>query len=235
MNPSSTLRRELPLVPEEQSLVSQPSDPEVQPTSDGDTADNQGDEDEQSVTTLIDKLQEKAEEGEDISLDTLEDVAGSRLQGPMLLVPGLVAVSPLSGIPTVPSILGVIIALVCLQMIWGSEDVWIPKKLKGASLSAKRVTGAGGFLSKASAFLDSISANRLEWMTKGIGLRVAGIVCLMAALSMPVLEIVPFSATLAGGLVALFGLAITTRDGLLMFGALAFALCLGSLGAYLLL
>lgn len=186
-----------------------------------------------SVGDLLRSLQETAEAGEDISLETLQGMAGARLHGPMLLVPGLVAVSPLSGIPTVPTVLGLIISLVCLQLIWGKEHLWLPKWLKTASIDAAKVARLGGFLGKASRVLDAISKRRLEWLVEGFMLRLAGFVCLLAAVSMPLLEIVPFSATTAGTIISVFGLSMTTRDGLLMLLAFAVFAGLFGLGIYL--
>lgn len=55
--------------------------------------------------------------------------------------------------------------------------------------------------------------------------RGCGFACLVMTLTMPPLEIVPFATTLATAPIALFGLALLFRDGLIMI--LAFGISLG--------
>ncbi len=50
--------------------------------------------------------------------------------------------------------------------------------------------------------------------------RAGAVVCVLVGATMPVMELVPFTSTWAGAVIAGYGLAITARDGLL---ALAWA------------
>ena len=56
---------------------------------------------------------------------------------------------------------------------------------------------------------------RLRFLSGGIGIYVIGLVSAAVAITMPPLESLPFAATTAGVAIALFGLALVTRDGLL--------------------
>ena len=65
-----------------------------------------------TLCDLLDAVEKKAAGSGSISFGQVQEMAGRRSYGPLLLLPGLVAVSPLSGIPTMPSIIGTIVAIV---------------------------------------------------------------------------------------------------------------------------
>ena len=52
--------------------------------------------------------------------------------------------------------------------------------------------------------------------------RVIAAFCVLIALGMPPMEMIPFSANLAGAALAAFGLALIARDGVLALIAFAF-------------
>lgn len=53
---------------------------------------------------------------------------GRRSFGPLLLMAGLIILAPVVGdIPGVPSIMGVFIVLVSVQLLIGQEHFWLPK------------------------------------------------------------------------------------------------------------
>ena len=188
-----------------------------------------------SVVDLLARLERLARSGEDMSLDSVMTIAGHRFTGPLLLIPGLIIFSPMSGIPLLPTFLGVTVSLICVQMILGRRHLWFPAGIQSASLDAHRVLRLVRFLKKPAHYLDRATGQRLTWMTHGLATRFSAAICLLAALSMPFLEIIPFASTLAGAVIALFGLSLTTRDGLLMLFALVFFGGLTALGGNLLL
>lgn len=187
-----------------------------------------------SVVDLLERLERLARSGEDMSLDSVLQTAGHRFSGPLFLIPGLIVVSPLSGIPLVPSFIGLAVALICVQLIFQRRQLWFPAGMRSAALKADRVLRTIRFLKKPARYLDRATRPRLTWMTQGFAVRIAAVICLLAAISMPLLEILPFSATLAGAVISLFGLSLTTRDGLLMVFALFFFGGLTALGLTLL-
>ncbi|MBU0723438.1 MAG: exopolysaccharide biosynthesis protein [Alphaproteobacteria bacterium] len=186
------------------------------------------------MVALLEALEESARKGEDLSLDGFLHIAGHRFSGPIFLIPGLIALSPLSGIPLVPSFLGLVISLICVQLIFGRRHLWFPAWVQTRALDADRVQRMTRFIKKPARFLDQVTRPRLVWLTQGLALRLAATLCLLTALSMPLLEILPFTSTLAGAVISLFGLSLTTRDGLLMLFALLFVGGLMGLGANLL-
>ena len=63
---------------------------------------------------------------------------------------------------------------------------------------------------------------RLTFLTSAAATRVVAAFCVLIALGMPPMEMIPFSANLAGAALAAFGLALIARDGLLALIAFAF-------------
>jgi hypothetical protein len=55
----------------------------------------------------------------------------------------------------------------------------------------------------------------------GVGSYLIGFSAMLVALTMPMLEFIPFSATLAGAALTAFGLALIARDGYLAIFSLA--------------
>lgn len=165
---------------------------------------------------VLEAVEAKADDDRPLSIAEIQEVAGHRAFGPLLLLPGLAAITPLSGIPTVPSMIGAIVMLISLQVVFGRRDVWLPRRLAKAAIDGARVRKAIAFASPIARRVDRVVRRRLVFATEGIGLRVAAAVCFLTAATMPPLEILPFAATSAGSVIAVFGLAITVHDGLLI-------------------
>lgn len=176
---------------------------------------------ERPLSGLIDAIAERTAAGESISVQTIQEIAGERIAGPLLFFPAMIVVSPLSLIPTLPTIVGTTVILIAGQLIAGRKSVWLPQKLSGASLSPERTGKALDFIRPAVGWIERLCKPRLTFLTDGIGMRVAAAICILVALTMPPLELVPGASTSAGTIIATFGLALTTRDGLLLLVALA--------------
>lgn len=181
-----------------------------------------------TLGALIEKIAARAEAGEHISIATIQEIAGRRIAGPLLLFPALVLVSPLSLVPTLPTIVALIIILVAGQLILGARKVWLPRRLAQAALSPERALKVVEFIRPAVDMLGKVSKPRLKFLVDGIGLRIACGICVLVALFIPPMEFVPGASTTAGVIIATFGLALTMRDGVLLLIALTLVLGAGN-------
>lgn len=156
---------------------------------------------------LVDRLLELETAEGDVSVDEILDAVGTRSFGPVLLVGGLVAVSPLSGIPGVPTTVGVIVVVTGAQVVVGAEHLWLPKWVLSKTVRVRHLRGA---------------LTRVRGPARVVGglLRQRMLVAVAVAVTMPPLEVLPFAATSAGALLSLFGLALTAKDGLLALAGL---------------
>jgi len=183
-----------------------------------------------TLCELLDAVGQEAEASGSMSFGQVQDLAGRRSYGPLLLLPGLVALSPLSGIPTVPSIIGAIVSLVSAQLLAGRSRVWLPRRLREASLDKDKVSRGMRFARPVARAVDRVVRRRLPVLTGALSLRIAAAACLLVGATMPPLEILPFLATSAGVVIALYGLAITVHDGILIVAAHALVLGLALWG-----
>ena len=133
---------------------------------------------------------------------------------PMLLAPALVVFSPLSGIPFLPTVCGLLIALTAVQMAAGRSQLWLPGPILRGRIRGARLKGALGPMERVVGFLAVHSRDRLWLLVSPPFDRAACAIAAVAGLTMPFLELLPFTASALGLAVALLGLGFLTRDGL---------------------
>lgn len=174
-----------------------------------------------TLSALIERIAEKGRAQGSISIADIRRLTGRRMAGALLFFPAMIVVSPLSLIPTLPTMVAVIVMIVAGQLLVGIQKIWLPKRLLALSLSGDRLEKAMTFLRPAARWIDKVSRPRLGLLVHGLPGRIAAAICIFVALTMPPLELLPGASTAAGVMIAVFGLALTTMDGLLMIGALA--------------
>jgi hypothetical protein len=165
--------------------------------------------------TLVDKVEARALAGEDVSIGLIQEVAGQRAAGPMLLLPALVVISPLSIVPGIPTMVGINTILIAGQLALGRDRIWLPEWLRGRCLSAKHAKTLLKFLKPVSRAADGVVKRRFRLLTSAPLRRVGAAVCVLVGAIMPFLEFIPFTSTVAATIIAVFALAITARDGFL--------------------
>jgi hypothetical protein len=179
-----------------------------------------------SLGELLDEIEEAKGERDEISVGSIFKAAGERSFGPLLLVPGLIGVSPLSGIPGMPSLIGLMVALITSQILMGRDEVWLPQWLLRRSVSRRRFEKAMRLLRKVASFVDRLIKSRLESFAGSKAKYVIAACCLLVSLAAPFMEVVPFAITGVGAAVSAFGLGLLARDGLLAL--LAFGFCIAT-------
>lgn len=162
-----------------------------------------------------------AGKGEAVCIDDLLGALGQRSFGPLLLLPSLLVVSPISAIPGVTTLGAVMIALIAAQMLVGRKAFWLPQRLRRRLLSRRRLDDAVAFLSPAARLADKVIQPRLMLFTHSPFSQLIAATCILIALIMPPLEVLPLACRLTAAAVAAFALALVAQDGIL--AVLAFA------------
>lgn len=177
-----------------------------------------------SLEELLDEIEEAADQDNDqVTLDDILNVVGRRSFGPLLLVAGIITVAPVIGdIPGIPTIMGVIVFLIAIQLLFRVEHFWLPDWLLRRSTKQEKLKKGLKWIRKPARFIDRYLKHRLTKFTRGTATYVIAVVCLIIAIAMPVMELVPFSANGAGAALTAFGLSIIARDGLLSIIAFTF-------------
>jgi hypothetical protein len=159
--------------------------------------------------------------------DVLESI-GTRSFGALLLVPCIMVLSPLSGIPGVPTTAGLIIVLVCVQYLAGRRTIWLPQRILRARISRKRLAAGFGYVQPFARSLDRVFRPRLRVLINHWTFSLVAVICAVLAATMPPLEVLPFTATITAFVIAMFAMALLYEDGLLALLALAGTIGLGA-------
>ncbi|WP_447555216.1 exopolysaccharide biosynthesis protein [Vreelandella sp. EE22] len=175
-----------------------------------------------NLTELLQTLEQKARDMSRVSVKDIVDAVGHRSFAPFLLIAGLVTLAPvISTVPGIPSLMGLLVLLVSAQLLAGRKTFWLPAWLLKRSVSRKSFDKALHLMEKPAQWIDSLLGVRLQWMTGRVGIRATAVACLLIALAMPPMELVPFSVNGAGFALLLFGLGLVAHDGLILsFGFL---------------
>ena len=163
--------------------------------------------------------------GDDISIADALDIFGTRSFGPILILLGLIAVlPPMGAVPGVPAAVGAIVILFSFQIMIGRDHIWLPTILSKRSISRASLKKARDKTAPWLRWADGLVAERLTWAVDGPATVAAGIVVTLLSLAMIPLEIVPFAVAVPGSAIALVGLALTARDGIVMLTAMALSI-----------
>ncbi|WP_308367689.1 MULTISPECIES: exopolysaccharide biosynthesis protein [unclassified Microbulbifer] len=175
-----------------------------------------------SLQQLLDHIAKTARHRKRISLDMVVRAVGQRSFAPLLLLVGIILFSPLSGIPGLPTTMALLVLLVAVQLLLGRKHFWMPGWILHRSISKARLIKALYWLQSPTRVIDRWLHPRLRLLVGRTGTYVIAIICVVIALVLPIMEVVPFSATAAGLTLTAFGLALVAQDGLLAMLAFVF-------------
>lgn len=82
--------------------------------------------DPKSVGDVLDRVEQLAREHDRVELGRVVEALGHRTYGAFLLIPALIDISPVGGIPGLPTILAAIIVIVAAQLLIGRKHLWLP-------------------------------------------------------------------------------------------------------------
>ncbi|QKT03811.1 exopolysaccharide biosynthesis protein [Ectothiorhodospiraceae bacterium 2226] len=175
-----------------------------------------------TLAEVVDEITGAGDGEGDISVAEILQSVGQRSFGPMLLVPGLIVLSPISGIPGVPTLGGIVVLLIAGQLLIGRQCFWVPQMIQRRAISRKRMKQAGRFLMAVARVVDKVVKPRLSFLVQAPFNYVIAATCVLIAVSMPPLEAIPFANVVTAAAISAFGLALVAYDGVLAL--IAFAL-----------
>jgi len=180
-----------------------------------------------NLSGLIDRIAQTVPDRKHICLDDVLSATGTRSLGPVLLLAGLVMLTPLLGdIPGVPTLMAMLVLLVASQLLFRDGPPWLPNWLLKRTVKRDTLYKALDWSRRPAGFVDRYTHIRLTHMVVGPGRYLIAVVCIAIALATPLMEVVPFSANGAGLALSIFGLALISQDGAFALVALIVVLCL---------
>lgn len=186
----------------------------------------------EGVEDVIGELDDLASRGEKVRIGDVLDDFGERSFGPFIMIFALVEITPIGAIPGAPTVLALIIALVAVQLLLGKDHIWMPQFIQDRAVESKKLHKAIGKLRGVAHWLDEHSRDRVEFLTKGIWIRIAAFAILVLCATVPPLEVLPFASSAPMLAIATIGLALIVRDGLVMLAALLLATAAVAGGTY---
>lgn len=168
-----------------------------------------------NLRTLLQSLCSETE-GETVTVGDLLDAVGRRSYGPVLLLLGFIAISPLTLIPGANVLVALITLIFALQMVFGLPYPWIPNKALEFRFPRDYLVRGVAVADKYVAVVDRFLKPRLTFLTKIPFVNLVALACVGAALVTIPLSFVPLGPVVPSLAVLLFGLAITARDGFML-------------------
>src|SRR5690348_15916513 len=98
--------------------------------------------------------------GTKVSIGDVMRMLGPRSFAPFILAIGLIALTPIDSIPTLPTTFGVIVFLTAGQMLIGRKALWLPRILSNRAVNADS-------LKKALVWMEP----RAQWADHWLGMR----------------------------------------------------------------
>ncbi|WP_438767727.1 exopolysaccharide biosynthesis protein [Kushneria sp. TE3] len=173
------------------------------------------------LSDLMTSLDEK-HKGNEVSLNDVLETFHSRSFGPLLVIPPLIALAlPIFGLPTV---CGVVTALVAIQQVMGRNNPWLPKRLRHLSIDGQRFHRTVEKVNPWVKRLERLFRPRLDFMNNDATHRVIALFIVLISLSIPFVEPIPMAPALPSAMLLLIALGMLMRDGLAMLIGLVVAI-----------
>lgn len=179
---------------------------------------------DKNLEDVVNTIRDLANSEEEVSVGDVQNATGTRSFAPFLLIGGLVTLSPVGGIPGVPTLFAIIVFLTAGQLLIGRKHFWLPGVITQRAVADEKLRNGTDRLEKPARWVDRFLKPRLTFMTQGPATYVVALACVMLAVTVPVLEAVPFAVAAPAAAISAFALALVANDGVLaILGYLASA------------
>ncbi len=185
-----------------------------------------------NLTAVLDHLDDKAG-GETITIDQIIQSFEERGYGPVLLSLALVELLPTGAIPGVPTLVAILVVLVAGQLLVGRTRPWVPEKLASKGFSHKKFKAGREKLRPFTSKCDRFIKPRLPGLTTGLMNRLVAGICIVLALTLPPLELIPFASSAPSFAIALLAIGLSAKDGLMVLLGVFAAVSAFGFAAYL--
>ncbi len=152
-------------------------------------------------------------ESEKVSVGQILDALDTRSFGLATLMFALPSVVPMP--PGVPTVVGICLLIVAVQMVMGREDLWLPGILSKQTFDRKSLVKAFEGLAPRLRAIERVMKPRLLFMTGRLGAILIGVIVLIMAIVL-ILPLPPggnFPPALA---CAVLGMGLAQRDGVIV-------------------
>jgi hypothetical protein len=159
--------------------------------------------------------------GEETSIDDVLNAFGRRAYGPVLFIIGLISLSPVGAIPGSSILFGTLVVLMMTQYIARDRAPWVPLWIRQRSISTSQAEEAVAKVQPYLERMETVVRPRFHRLVSSPWTHIAAAVCIVMALTMYPLALVPWGVIPPSLALTLFGLGLMSADGLLIGAGLA--------------
>lgn len=153
---------------------------------------------------------------DDVTIRELLSTVGRRSYGPLLLLIGLIALSPITAVPGLTWFTAALTLLIALQMFVGRRTPWLPKGALDARVSRDLVVKGVSAARPWAQRIDKLLKPRLTFLALQPFVNLIALAVIGAALITIPLGLIPFGPFVPSLAIVIFGLGMTARDGLVL-------------------
>lgn len=177
------------------------------------------------LAAMVDALESLAEDRHSVLFGEVADVLGRRGHGPLLFVLSAFLILPVGMIPGVGGALGILMAVVGVEMLRGRRGIWLPGFLRKRSLPAARIAGAAARMRGPVERIARILKPRFTSLVRNpLSIFAIAALLIVGGLSMIVIGAIPILSPLVGLPVLCFALGVTAADGRFILAGYALVL-----------
>lgn len=175
-----------------------------------------GVEQRQTFAALLERIK-AGTEGDNVSVRQLLDVVGRRAYGPVILLLGFIALSPLTIIPGANWLVATVTWIIAIQIVFGRHYPWVPKKALNTTFPRKFLISALDVGMPWAIKADKFTKPRFTFLTEAPFINIVAIGCVLAALITYPLGLIPLGPILPSLAILMIGIGLAARDGVFLF------------------
>ncbi len=175
------------------------------------------------LTSLLDALDSKTTgvANATVSIREILELIGRRAYGPLLLIVGLISISPATIIPGATWAFATLTLIIAVQLLFHRKTPWLPRSALEMTLSEQKLSEFVKAARPTAKFVDTVVRPRLQFLTQAPAIWLIALLIIGASLITYPLGLIPVLPVIPGIAIVFFGLGLTVRDGILLsFGAL---------------
>jgi len=180
-----------------------------------------------SISSILSRILYKMHGGS-VAVDDIFSALGRRAYGPLLFALAILCFSPIGAIPGMPAITATLLILIAVQFFFISGNPWIPDWIARQETSADRARQGLKQVAPYLRNMENYLHPRLRFMFHPVFTHIAMLLVIILSLLMFPLGFIPFAVMVPTFAIAVLGMAIVSRDGLVMLAGLS--LGLGAVG-----
>lgn len=176
----------------------------------------------QNFSRLLDSLVAETS-GETVTLGQLMQIVERRSFGAVILLLGLIAISPLTIVPGANWLVAAVTLLFSAQLLFGARHPVLPRRMLEVKMPRSQLETFVKALRKTAHTADRLVKPRLTFLAKPPFVIGAALICIAASLLTFPLGLIPLGPVLPGISILMMGIGLTARDGVfLLLSGLAF-------------